>query len=276
MELRCWLATVVLFPWYAWLMATNFNCCKAFDCFPVTSFPTPCSFTSLAKREIGNSLVNICCRTQSSHVIRLMKPKSRYDVTSTRLFFLHHHHERRYQRTWSTRTPQITTSNKLIRLSLSKTNNDDIWKQQKELVNQMKEKQNSNNKEIAMQKYRQRAQGLVKDTTFISFLLFCFLWMIQENPWVPISYLLGTTCGIAYTFGLSKYVETVGQTVDDVMKQDNTPGTGFGAARFAFLIILFILVGQYRSYGLLEIPSIFGFFTYQIASLSQGLRDIND
>lgn len=53
-------------------------------------------------------------------------------------------------------------------------------------------------------------------------------------------------------------------------------GSGVGQARFAFLILLFILVGKLRVYGLVEIPSIMGFFTYQIASLGQGLRELND
>ena len=51
---------------------------------------------------------------------------------------------------------------------------------------------------------------------------------------------------------------------------------GVGEARFAFLILLFIFVGKFRSQGLLEIPSIAGFFTYQIASLRQGLKEYND
>lgn len=49
--------------------------------------------------------------------------------------------------------------------------------------------------------------------------------------------------------------------------------TGVGSARFAFLIALFIFVGKFRSEGLQEIPAIMGFFTYQISSLSQGLKD---
>lgn len=50
---------------------------------------------------------------------------------------------------------------------------------------------------------------------------------------------------------------------------------GVGQARFAFLIMLIIFVGKLRTFGLVEIPSILGFFTYQIASLSQGLREID-
>ena len=68
-------------------------------------------------------------------------------------------------------------------------------------------------------------------------------------------------------------METIGGSVDDT---EEMQGAGVGQARFAFLILLFIFVGKFRSQGLQEIPSIFGFFTYQIASLSQGLREIDD
>jgi hypothetical protein len=49
-------------------------------------------------------------------------------------------------------------------------------------------------------------------------------------------------------------------------------GAGVGEARFAFLILLFVLIGKFRSAGLMPVPTIAGFFTYQITSLSQGLR----
>lgn len=58
--------------------------------------------------------------------------------------------------------------------------------------------------------------------------------------------------------------------------KESLKGAGLGEARFAFLIILFIFVGKFRDQGLLEIPSITGFFTYQLASLVQGLREITD
>ena len=90
---------------------------------------------------------------------------------------------------------------------------------------------------------------------------------------MPLSYLFGSTFGLAYAYGLGKYVETIGGSVDDV---ESVQGAGVGQARFAFLILLFIFVGKLRAYGLLEIPAIMGFFTYQLASLSQGLREIDD
>ena len=79
--------------------------------------------------------------------------------------------------------------------------------------------------------------------------------------------------GTLYSYGLGKYVETLGGSAEDT---DAVQGAGVGQARFAFLILLIVIVGKFRSQGLLEIPSIAGFFTYQIASLSQGLREIND
>ena len=49
-----------------------------------------------------------------------------------------------------------------------------------------------------------------------------------------------------------------------------------GQARLAFVILLFVIVGKFKSAGLLEIPSIAGFFTYQLASLNIGLREMDD
>jgi len=77
--------------------------------------------------------------------------------------------------------------------------------------------------------------------------------------------------GTAYSYGLGKYV--VGGSASDM---DSVEGAGVGQARFAFLILLFVIVGKFRSQGLLEIPSIAGFFTYQLASLNQGLKQIDD
>lgn len=70
-----------------------------------------------------------------------------------------------------------------------------------------------------------------------------------------------------------KYVETIGGSTAD---PEAVQGAGVGQARFAFLILLFVLVGKFRGEGLLEIPAISGFFTYQLASLRQGLKEYND
>ena len=111
------------------------------------------------------------------------------------------------------------------------------------------------------------------ESFFFSILIFNALWLACSNPFTPFSYLLGALLGTAYSFGLGKYVATLGGTVDDA---DDIKGAGVGSARFAFLIVLFVFVGKFRAQGLQEIPAIFGFFTYQLASLSQGLKQIDD
>lgn len=71
-----------------------------------------------------------------------------------------------------------------------------------------------------------------------------------------------------------KYVENLGgEKTGDL---ESVKGSGVGEARFAFLILLFIVVGKFRSAGLEVVPTIAGFFTYQLASLSQGLRQEAD
>lgn len=121
-----------------------------------------------------------------------------------------------------------------------------------------------------MLKFAKRREGLVSDTLYFSVLLFAGLWAISTSPFTPISYLFGSVFGLAYSYGLGKYVETLGGTADEA---GDIQGAGVGQARFAFLIMLFLLVGKLRVYGLQEIPSISGFFTYQLASLNQGLKE---
>jgi hypothetical protein len=67
-----------------------------------------------------------------------------------------------------------------------------------------------------------------------------------------------------------KYVENIGGSVYDA---EAGKGAGLGEARFAFLILLFVLVGKFKSAGLVPVVTIAGFFTYQITSLSQGLKE---
>lgn len=151
--------------------------------------------------------------------------------------------------------------------------NDDFWTQQKELAEEMTNQENKSLREQQMKKYEERAQGLVGDTFFLSLMVFPLLWLCFDNPLFSASYLLGASFGLAYVYGLGKYVASLGGSVDDASA---IQGAGVGQARFAFLILLFIFVGKFRSYGLVEIPCIAGFFTYQLASLTQGLKEIND
>jgi len=152
---------------------------------------------------------------------------------------------------------------------------EDFWAQQKELADSMKdvtEKQDRAKKVAQKEKYAQRLQGLVADTFFYSIMIFSILWVFS-GPLTPISYVFGASFGTAYSYGLGRYVEAIGQSVDD---SSAVAGAGVGQARFAFLIVLILLVGKFKSQGLQEIPAIMGFFTYQIASLGQGLKEYED
>ena len=75
---------------------------------------------------------------------------------------------------------------------------------------------------------------------------------------------LGQQLGTAYSYGLGSYV--LGGAAAGM---DSVEGPGIGQARSAFLNLLFVIVGKFRSQELLETPSIAGFFTYQLASLNK-------
>jgi hypothetical protein len=150
-----------------------------------------------------------------------------------------------------------------------------FWNTQQELANKLSSQSKLSLRQEQSEKFEKRRLALVFDTAYIGWFIFCACWMIFSNPLTAVSYAFGATMGIAYTYGLGKSVEVIGQSIDDV---GATQGAGVGEARFAFLILLFLFVGKFRGgdFGLEEIPSIAGFFTYQIASLNQGLRQIND
>ena len=150
---------------------------------------------------------------------------------------------------------------------------DEFWKQQKAIMEDMTGRAEKSLKQEQLEKFASRRTALIGDTALFTTLIFSLLWVLSANPFVSISYAFGATFGLAYAYGLGKYVETLGGSADDT---EAVQGAGIGQARFAFLIMLFVLVGRFRSSGLIEIPSIAGFFTYQLASLSQGLREIND
>ena len=149
----------------------------------------------------------------------------------------------------------------------------DFWTQQKELAQEMTESTRKTLRQAESEKFEQRRLALVGDTAYITIFIFCALWAGFENPLTALSYTVGAILGLAYTYGLGKSVAALGASIDDV---EQVQGAGVGEARFAFLILLFVVLGKFRSDGLQEVPAIAGFFTYQLASLYQGLREIND
>jgi len=154
-----------------------------------------------------------------------------------------------------------------------KSARDEIfWAKQRALVAEMSAKSDAGLKKENQDKFSKRRLALTSDTFYFSILIGCLLWLVSSNPFVTFSYLFGALSGTAYSYGLGKYVESIGGSIDDT----DVEGAGVGQARFAFLILLFVVVGKFRSQGLLELPSIMGFFTYQLASLSQGLKEYDD
>lgn len=149
----------------------------------------------------------------------------------------------------------------------------DFWNQQKAVMEEMTGRAEKSLKQEQLQKFAKRRTALIADNAFFTGLIFSFLWALCGNPFISVSYLFGATFGLAYAYGLGKFVETIGGSIEDAQ---SVQGAGVGQARFAFLILLLLLVGKLRVYGLVEIPTIAGFFTYQLASLSSGLREIND
>jgi len=166
-----------------------------------------------------------------------------------------------------------TDEDEMLGLKKIKVGDKEFWMRQKELIKEMQNSSEASAKAEAREKFARRRIALVADTAYLGFMIFCACWIFSPNPFVAISYALGATLGSAYSYGLGRYVENVGASIDD---EGAAQGAGVGEARFAFLIVLFIFVGKFKSAGLLEIPSIAGFFTYQLASLRQGLKEYDD
>lgn len=167
---------------------------------------------------------------------------------------------------------KISCSDSSSRLWMGEAD-DEFWIRQRALLDDLSNRADKSLKQEQLEKFADRRSALISDTAFFTFFIFALTWAACANPFVAFSYVFGSAFGLAYAYGLGKYVETLGGSPEDT---EASQGAGVGQARFAFLIMLFILVGKFRDQGLVEIPSILGFFTYQLASLSQGLREIND
>ena len=143
---------------------------------------------------------------------------------------------------WSTSQPGWKLEHPRKLVVVKSTKKDDFWSQQKELMQEMTGRAEKSLKEEQREKFASRRNALVADTAIFTSLIFSLLWFITVNPFVSFSYALGATFGLAYAYGLGKYVETLGGSVDDA---GELQGAGIGQARFAFLILLFLFVGRW-------------------------------
>eukprot|EP00587_Corethron_hystrix_P000522 CAMPEP_0113318308 /NCGR_PEP_ID=MMETSP0010_2-20120614/12913_1 /TAXON_ID=216773 ORGANISM="Corethron hystrix, Strain 308" /NCGR_SAMPLE_ID=MMETSP0010_2 /ASSEMBLY_ACC=CAM_ASM_000155 /LENGTH=237 /DNA_ID=CAMNT_0000175553 /DNA_START=20 /DNA_END=733 /DNA_ORIENTATION=+ /assembly_acc=CAM_ASM_000155 len=181
----------------------------------------------------------------------------------------------------SRRSPLITASwlraeNEGSSSDKGDDDDDNFWDNQNSILQEVraaKEKEAADEKKKQSQLYEQRSAALVADSAFFGVLFFSLCWSVATNPLTPLSYAIGASLGTAYTYGLGKFVQTIGGDINNVEASES----GVGNARFAFLILLFVILGKFRGPGgLQEIPTIAGFFTYQLASLKQGLEEYDD
>jgi hypothetical protein len=165
----------------------------------------------------------------------------------------------------------IKTNNK------PKKKNDEFWSQQQALADELQRSAAQSLKQEQREMFKQKRLALVYDTAYISALIFATCWLLSNDPYTAWSYLPGAVLGLAYSYGLGKSVEKIGANPMDLVDTSGKEeaGSGFGDARFAFLIILFLLLGKFQSQGLQPLPAIAGFFTYQLASLKQGLQEMD-
>ena len=154
---------------------------------------------------------------------------------------------------WSTCPPGWKFGHPRNMVAMKSTEKDDFWSQQKELMQEMTGRAEKSLREEQREKFASRRTALVADTAIFTSLIFSLLWLISVNPFVSFSYALGATFGLAYAYGLGKYVETLGGSVDDA---GELQGAGIGQARFAFLILLFLFVGRSTKVGWYSFPEI--------------------
>jgi len=129
--------------------------------------------------------------------------------------------------------------------------------------------------------YDLQTNYVITSTFTITSLIFSLLYALT-TPTLSLSYLLGGACGFAYIVSLSKFVNTIGASAIDELGELNPQAVsdaGGGAARFAYLGVLFVLIkiggGGFDGSGIFTlIPAIAGFFTYQISTVLEGQRKL--
>jgi hypothetical protein len=80
-----------------------------------------------------------------------------------------------------------------------------FWLQQKQLIQDLSDVSNKGIRARQKEQFSKRRIALVGDTAYLSFFLFCGLWSVFDNPFIPLSYLLGATLGLAYSYGLGEW-----------------------------------------------------------------------
>lgn len=118
-------------------------------------------------------------------------------------------------------------------------------------------------------KYERRRNEVVGDHLFLGGLTLAVLWHFLPLKALE-SYGLGVLFGGAYLYLLARYVGSIGTGTLDAAKEG-----GIGQARFAVVGLLIAVASKQREY-LDFIPLLTGFFSYQLATLLQAVRPVDE
>ena len=118
-------------------------------------------------------------------------------------------------------------------------------------------------------KFERRRNEVVGDHLFLGSLLIAAGWHFLPVKALE-SYGVGVLFGGAYLYLLGRYVGSLGEATLDGAKEG-----GIGQARFAVVGLLIAIAGKQREY-LDFIPLLLGFFSYQLATLLQATRPVDD
>jgi hypothetical protein len=118
-------------------------------------------------------------------------------------------------------------------------------------------------------KFERRRNEVVGDHLFLGSMIIAAGWHFLPIK-VLESYGVGVLFGGAYLYLLGRYVGSLGEATLDGAKEG-----GIGQARFAVVGLLIAIAGKQREY-LDFIPLLLGFFSYQLATLLQAARPVDD
>lgn len=85
-------------------------------------------------------------------------------------------------------------------------NDKEFWLKQKQLVQDISDAAEKSLKEEQRELFAKQRQALVGDTATYGFFIFCFLWIVSDNPFVAFSYAVGSLMGLAYAYGLGMFL----------------------------------------------------------------------
>ena len=160
-------------------------------------------------------------------------------------------------------TQQLPTHHKS---TLKCSKNSEFWDSQRTLLGA-----SSSLPPTPAELYKKRTTSLLLTTLSLVLPTTSLLYLLLPSPTASLSFLLGGLLGILYCRGLTSYVSMIGGSAISSSGEVDLSAAGGGSARFAFLILMFVMARALP--GKVElIEAIPGFFFYQVASVIEGQR----